>query len=89
MKRMTIKTDTGITVMDSDLSEAFCRLAAYEDIYDELVGNTLAIPLELEKLKAEGKEKTVRYKEMFGQKLIDTRIKALFERHGISFDDHD
>jgi len=87
MKRLTIRTDTGCSVTDSELSEAFQRLAAFEDIYEELADNAVTIPPELEKLKTAGKEKTVRYKEMLGQKLIDNHIKALFERHGISFDD--
>ena len=89
MKRITIKTDTGFTVPDSGLHEAFRRLAAFEDIYDELAENTAAIPLELGKLKAAGKEKTVRYREMLGQKLMDNQTKALFERHGISFSETD
>jgi hypothetical protein len=41
------------------------------------------IPVELEKMKSEEKEKTVRYKEMFAQKLYNLQIAALFERHGI------
>ena len=62
------------------------RLAAFEAVYAELSGNANAIPTELEKLKAEGKEKTVRYKELFGQKLMNNHIIALFERHGIPFE---
>jgi len=85
MIRLTIKSDTCYTVPDSDLFEAFQRLAAYENLYDDLVANMVAIPQELGKLKAAGKEKTVRYREMLGQKLINNQIIALFERHGISF----
>jgi len=89
MKRLTIRTDTGYSVPDSELSEAFHRLAAFEDIYEELADNAVMIPLELEKLKTAGKEKTVRYKEMLGQKLIENHIRAMFQRHGISFADRE
>ena len=65
------------------------RLAAFEAVYKELANNVCSIPVELEKLKADGKEKTVRYKELFGQKLINNHIVALFERHGITFDQGD
>jgi len=61
------------------------RLEAFEAIYEELSDSITTIPAELEKLKADGKEKTVRYKELFGQKLMNNYIVALFERHGIKF----
>jgi len=61
------------------------RLEAFEAIYTELSDNITTIPTELEKLKAAGKEKTVRYKELFGQKLMNNYVVALFERHGIKF----
>ena len=59
------------------------RLAKFETIYKEISDNMTSIPAELEKLKAAGKEKTVRYKELFGQKLMNNYVAALFERHGI------
>ena len=61
------------------------RLASYEGIYGELAASMVAIPDELEKLKADGKGKTVRYRELLGQKLLNQQIAALFERHGILF----
>jgi hypothetical protein len=60
------------------------RLAAFENLYREVTDNLTAIPAELEKLKAEGKEKTARYKELLGHKLINTHIAILFKRHKIS-----
>jgi len=65
------------------------RLAAFEAIYQELSNSITATPAELEKLKAAGKEKTVRYRELFGQKLMNNYIVALFERHGITFEADD
>ena len=85
MKRLTIKGSEGVTVPDSEVQNALRRLAAFEDVYNELAENMAAIPVELEKLKAAGKEKTVRYRELFGQKLMNGEIIAMFERHGILF----
>jgi len=60
------------------------RLSAFEAAYEELSNSMTEIPAELAKLKAAGKEKTVRYKELFGQKLMNNYVIALFERHGIN-----
>jgi len=68
-----------------ELSAALRRLATFEAVYEELADSITAIPTELEKLKAAGKEKTVRYKELFAQKLTNNYIIALFERYGITF----
>ena len=86
MKRITIKTEIGVTVPETEMHEAIARLAAYEDVYAVLAENAVMIPQEMEKLKAAGKEKSVRYREMLGQKLMETQFRALFQRHGITFD---
>ena len=83
MKRLTLKNEKGFTVSDSDLQEALRRLAAFEDAYDELADSMASLPAEMDKLKAEKKEKTVHYRELLGQKLLNAQIMALFERHGI------
>ena len=59
------------------------RLAAFESIVRELKEDMISIPAEMEALKVAGKEKTVRYRELFGQKLMNSQIAALFARHGI------
>ena len=87
MKRLTNKNNGETNLPEANLVEAMLRLAAFEDIYEELAESLASTPAELEKLKAAGKEKTVRYRERFGQKLMNQTIVALFERHGISFDD--
>ena len=66
-----------------DSTDAARRLASFEAAFEEVSKSMTEIPRELKKLKAEGKEKTARYKELFGQKLINSQIIALFERHGI------
>jgi len=61
------------------------RLAKFEAVYAEFAASLKSVPLELDHLKAEGREKTVRYRELLGQKLMSVQIKDLFERHGITF----
>ena len=67
-------------------SEEAKRLAAFEAVYNEVNIGLSDIPKQLEKMKSEGKEKTVRYKELFGQKLMYNYIVSIFEKHGISFE---
>jgi hypothetical protein len=75
--------DGSVTVPESDLPAALRLLAAFEDAYGEFVASQESIPAELERMKADGKEKTVRYRETFAQKLYNLQIAALFARHGI------
>ena len=63
--------------------EASRRLAAFENAYAEFLESRAAVTGELEKLKSAGKEKTVRYREALGQKMIINQIGALFSRHGV------
>ena len=82
------KTDPDYPFGDSWSPDDVQRLAAFESVYQELRDSRTTIPAEMEKLKAAGKEKTVRYRELLGQKLMNSQIVALFTRHGISFDDN-
>jgi len=61
------------------------RLAKFEAVYDELAASLKSVPAELDRLKADGREKTVRFRDLMGQKLFNTMVKDLFERHGITF----
>ena len=83
MKRLTSKQGEKIVVVEENFQEALRRLAVFEDVYEELMESMAAIPAELESLKAAGKEKTVRYRELFGRKLMNSFIADLFKRHGI------
>jgi hypothetical protein len=71
-----------IVLIESAVSS---RLASFEAVRGELSGSINTISVELKRLKAAGKEKTVRYRELFAQKLMNSHIIALFERHGITF----
>lgn len=77
------KSNTTASVADSALQGDTQRLAAFDAICNELASRIMTISAELKKLKAEGKEKTVRYRELFAQKIIASHIVTLFERHGV------
>jgi hypothetical protein len=77
--------DSKVSLSETNKTEAIKLLAAFENACTELAESNKTIPLELEKMRSAGKDKTVRYKEMFAQKLYNLQIAALFERHGIDW----
>jgi len=83
MTRFTINCDGLYIVPEADLPRALRRLAALEDMLEELTARQIDIPAELAQPKAAGKEKTVRYRELLGQKLLLNEMVALLERHGV------
>jgi len=83
MTRFTANRDGQLTVPEADLPRALQRLAALENMLEELEVCQTDIPAELARLKAAGKEKTVHYKELLGQKLLLNEMLALLERHGV------
>jgi len=86
MDRLTAKNKDGrYAIPDSSIEEAIQRLGLFEDAQEELFDSQKQIPKDLEALRAEGKEKTVRYKEMMVQKLSNNNTVMFLERHGISF----
>ena len=86
MTRFTVKREGHYTVPEADLQQALQRLAALENMLEELAACQTDIPVELAKLKATGRDKTVRYKELLGQKLLLNEMLALLERHGVRLD---
>jgi len=86
MSRFTTKNEDGrYTVPDGSAEEAIQMLGLFEDAQEELLNSQKQIPKDLEELRAEGKEKTVRYKEMVAQRLANNNTMMFLERHGISF----
>jgi len=80
--RLTTRTDAGVVI--SDAAQAFDKLAAFEDVCDDLARQAETIPAELAQLRTQGKQKTVHYRELFAQKLMNEQVVDLFRRHGIS-----
>ena len=83
MNRLTVKNADGYCVSNENVAKAIQRLGEFEDAYEELKSSQERIPKELENLRTQGKEKTVRYKETLAQKLITNNIALFFEAHGL------
>ena len=72
----------GLSVENSGNS----RLSKFEDAYQDLQNSMTELPAKLEELRIQGKEKTVTYKELLTQKLINNNILMFFEKNGITGD---
>jgi len=84
MNRLTGKRiDGSYVVSDEDMDKAIERLGVFEDAYESLKKDMEQIPKDLEALRVQGKEKTIRYKEAVTQKLINNNIMFFFERHDL------
>ena len=85
MNRITVKRTDGYSVSDDYIEEAIRRLGMFEDAYEALLGERLRLPVDLENMRMQGKEKTVRYKETMAQKLINNNIILFFEKYGLKY----
>ncbi len=83
MKRFTEKNKEGYCISDENLKDAVQRLGEFEDAYEALKYRQELIPKELESLRLQGKEKTVKFREAMAQKLINNNIILFFESHGL------
>lgn len=82
MERQTHKTEIG-TYEIIDLQKAAESLAKFEDFYESIINREATIPEELAKLRSEGKEKTLRFRELMGQKLLNTSCISLLKQFDI------
>ena len=83
MNRFTEKNKEGYYVSDENIKDAIQRLGEFEDAYDDLMNSQSQIPKNLDTLRIQGKDKTVKFKEAMAQKLINNHIIMFFERHGL------
>lgn len=81
MDRLTVKKDGGIAAADTEA--ALVRLAKYEDLHEALGREQEEIAAQLASLRAAGKEKTARYRELFARKLQNAYVLALFQTRGL------
>jgi hypothetical protein len=63
--------------------EAVNKLAKFENMYDDLIVKQNKISREMEKLRQEGKERTVKFKQLLANKLTNNNILILFETYGL------
>jgi hypothetical protein len=85
MRLTIIDNDGNVSLSEANKAEAIKLLAAIENACTELAESNKTIPVELETMRSASKDKTVRYKEMFAQKLYNLQIAAFLERHGIDW----
>ena len=86
--RFTKSNNADKYIVDDDkIDEAIQKLALFENMCDEFKKDMKNLPERLEKLRVQKKEKTVAYKELVAQKLINTNILMFFKRHGINIDE--
>lgn len=91
MDRLTKKTDSGYYVSEDDVEshrngysgEAVIKLAKFENFYDELVKNQEKTELEMEVLRAQGKTNTVKFKQLFANKLNNSNILTTLKYCGL------
>lgn len=91
MARLTLAQGARYTVgqeMIEPLADGFSgpaveRLAKFEDAYELLRAEQADIAKKLESLRAQGKERTVQFKELLGRKLINAQILQFFETRGL------
>lgn len=53
-------------------------------IYEELQGALALLEAQMEPLRAAGKQKSARFRELMGERLLLRRMLELLERHGLS-----
>lgn len=93
MARLTRPRDDGAAyVVDDDQirhdadgysGAAIERLARFENAQADLLAHQETIALEMNRLRDEGKQKSVRFRELLGQKMINNTLIALLERYDL------
>jgi hypothetical protein len=80
MERMTVRAGDGYNLTgDYSDEDAVQRLGHYENAHMELVARQVLVEQELEKLRAEGRQKSGRFKELIARKLVNQSILDLLE----------
>lgn len=70
-------------IKDGFTGEAIAKLAILENILDDLTANQAELTEQLDRLREEDKTKTVRFKEMMGQKLMNNMMITHFKKYGL------
>ena len=84
MERITVPgPDGGFSVPAGLEQEAAERLGRYEDAYERLTARRSELAGRMEALKAQGKQKTAQFRELFAEKLTIQNTLTLWRLHGI------
>ena len=63
--------------------EAIQRLARFERFHEQLLADQAAIAGQLEALRSQGKQKSVKFRELLAEKLTGAQILLRLKRHGL------
>lgn len=83
MERYTRTEGGRAAVEPGQIENALARLAAFEDLAFGLEAEQASIAARLEQLRGQHREKTVQFRELMAQKLTNTSLLVLLERHGL------
>ena len=84
MERITERRPDGSCVVPAGREEdAAQRLACFEDAYERLTARQREIVDRMEALKAQGRQKSAQFLELFGEKLVNQNILSLWETYGV------
>ena len=84
MERITKQDDSGAWIIPPEQNQAAAaRLAAFENAYERLMARQGEIGAKMEALKAQGKQKTAQFRELFGEKLMNQNTLTLWETYGV------
>ena len=83
MDRLTEKQKDGYSLPAELQARALMRLGRWEDMAEQLEKEQTDISAQLESLRRAGKEKSVRFRELFARKLtVSTMLDTLRRREG-------
>ena len=83
MERYTLREGGRVLCPTERLEAALERLAAFEDLACGLEEEQQSISQRLEELRGQRKEKTVQFRELLAQKLVNSSLIKLLERKGL------
>lgn len=83
MERYTLREGGRVFCPTERLEAALERLAAFEDLACGLEEEQQSISRRLEELRGQRKEKTVQFRGLLAQKLVNSSLIQLLERKGL------
>ena len=92
MIRLTKQNDQGqyfvepaaiISLTEGCSGEAIERLAQFENFYYDMISSQATLSKELEELRNEGKEKSVKFRELLGKKLMNNHVLIALKEYGL------
>ena len=84
MERITVSGPDGTyEIPEGQEGAAARRLASFENAWERLMARQGEVTARMEALKAEGKQKTAQFRELFAEKLTIQNTLTLWETYGI------